>query len=196
MASAISLFCLNILEDSAFSITARRKCDEGDSIRRREYLCCDGFSDPQPGAALLPERRRLRLFIRFAILSPPCPAWTPLRAARTLCIAGTLFGARKVFRAPTPLHALELQQPASPADRKPKLQLRFAPWRRCPTVALVRLVDAHPEGRRPRTQPRRQLAALGASQRPARRRRRGMVPSCRHDHRPHRGRRMDRQVRQ
>ena len=67
MASAISLFRLNILENGAFLKTARRKSDEGDTFRRREYFCCDGFSDSQPGAAPLPRLSRIELSVRLPV---------------------------------------------------------------------------------------------------------------------------------
>ena len=67
MASGISLFRLNILENGAFLQTARRKSDEGDTFRRREYLCCDGFSNSQPGAAPLPGLSRIEIGIRLPV---------------------------------------------------------------------------------------------------------------------------------
>ncbi len=68
--------------------------------------------------------------------------------------------------------------------------------RRCKASALVRLVDAHAEGWRSGAEPRPQLEELGPSERTARRRGRGLVPSCGHGHRTDRKRTVDRQVRQ
>lgn len=172
MASATSSFRLNILENAAFLKTARRKSDEGDTFRRREYFCCDGFSDSQLGAAPLPGLSRIELSVRLPVprfaIGTPRLSLSSLREKRQ--------------------HAL--------ASCQPRSKHALASFRRRKAVALVRMVDAHPEGRRSRVEPRPQLEKLGPAEWTARRRGRGLVPPCRHDHRTDRERTVDRQVRQ
>jgi hypothetical protein len=77
-----------------------------------------------------------------------------------------------------------------------RLSLAGAAFSWGPAVAVVRMVDADAERRRPRIEPGAELVPLGSPVGPQSGRGRGLGPPCRHDHRAYGSGAMDRALRQ